>query len=288
MTDTPRPNVTGADREGRMTEEQRRELGGLLREKRAGLRPADVGLPEGIRRRAPGLRREEVALLAGVSVAWYTWLEQGRAIRPSAGTLERILDALRCTQEERLYIQQLQRATPDPPEGPWNPLLQQVLDAFLPAPALLLNQHWERTAQNATAEYLEFFPQLGDGACLLDLMFLGAEARAIVRDWPDQARQLVAAFRLDSSRYTNDDWFPQKVRQLSAASPDFATFWAERQVRDHAAVHMHLQHPEFGLLALNATWLQVSGTPHFKILVCTADPGSPTAAALARMAARTR
>ncbi|MGY2894463.1 helix-turn-helix transcriptional regulator [Deinococcus sp. UYEF24] len=270
-----------------MDEQQRKELGALLREKRATLKPGQVGLPDGTRRRAPGLRREEVALLAEVSVAWYTWLEQGRDVRPSPGTLKRILEVLRFTPEERLYVQLIQTTGPVVLETSWNPVLQQVLDAMLPAPALLLNQYWQRLAQNATAQYLPFFPRLGDGESLLDLMFLDESIRSVVSDWPEQARQLVAAFRLDSSRYANDEWFPRKVAALAASSPIFAAFWAERQVKEHAATQTHLTHPEYGELALNTTWLQVGGAPHLKLLVCTPEPGSPTVEALVRMAALT-
>ena len=271
-----------------MAASQRRELGAFLRGKRAALQPEQVGLPPGIRRRTPGLRREEVALLAEVSVAWYTWLEQGRTIQPSPRTLSGVLDVLRCSDEERLYLRGLLRAASTPPEDAWNPALQQVLDALLPAPALLLNRHWQRLAQNASVRSLGvslgLLLEVEESRSLLDLMFLYEETRAAVINWPEQARQLVAAFRLDSSRYPEDDWFPQKVAALSAANPEFAQYWAEQQVRRHAATQVCLQHPEFGELVLNTTWLQVIGAAHLKLLVFTADPASPTGRLLTQMA----
>lgn len=273
-----------------MAEPQRRELGAFLCGKRAALQPEQVGLPPGLRRRTPGLRREEVALLAEVSVAWYTWLEQGRTIQPSPRTLSRVLEVLRCSDEERLYVRGLLRAAATPPEDAWDPALQQLLDALLPAPALLLDRHWQRLAQNASVRSLGvsmgLLSDVEESSSLLDLMFLYHETRAAVINWPEQARQLVAAFRLDSSRYPEDDWFPQKVADLSAANPDFAMYWAEQQVRRHAATQVCLWHPDFGKLTLNTTWLQVMGATHLKLLVFTADPASPTGALMTRLTGR--
>lgn len=259
---------------------QRRELGAFLREKRGLLTPQAAGLPPGTRRRTPGLRREEVAQLAGVSVAWYTWLEQGRTIHPSAATLGRVLDALRCAPEDRTYVQRLLHAAPAPPTGTrdwgWDPQLQEVLDAFLPSPALLLDRHWQRLAQNANARHLNFLPRPDEEVSILDVMFLHPESRSAVSNWPEQARHLVATFRLDSSTYPDDEWFAGKVRDLSARSPEFAQFWAERQVREHRAQSAVVRHPQFGELELHLTWMQVLGAPHLKLLLCTVAAGTPS------------
>lgn len=271
-----------------MAESQRRELGTFLRGKRAALQPEQVGLPPGFRRRTPGLRREEVALLSEVSVAWYTWLEQGRTIQPSARTLSKVLDALQCSPEDRQYVRGLLRDVAAPPDDTWDPALQQVLDALMPAPALLLNRHWQRLAQNASVGLLgislNLLLDVEDSRSLIDLMFLYEETRDAVVNWPDQARQLVAAFRLDSSRYPEDEWFPQKVVALSGASAEFAQYWAEQQVRQLAATQVRLQHADVGELTLNTTWLQVMGAEHLKLLIFTAQPASPTEALMGRLA----
>ncbi|MPY66479.1 helix-turn-helix transcriptional regulator [Deinococcus sp. SDU3-2] len=271
---------------GKVAEARRRELGAFLQEKRRSLRPESVGLPPGTRRRTPGLRREEVALLADVSVSWYTWLEQGRDIHPSVGTLTRVLDALRCTSEEGAYVRGLLSGVASPPGDTWDPALQQVLGAFLPAPAVLLDRHWRPVAVNDAARYLDRGGRADvlDGRSLLELMFLDEAVRASVVNWEEEARALVAAFRLDSSRYPDDGWFARQVAALSEASAEFTRLWAERQVRAHGSARTVMRHPEVGELVLNASWLQVMGAPHLKLLVYTVEPGSPTAAVFARLA----
>lgn len=272
-------------RGGKVAEARRRELGAFLREKRRLLQPESVGLPLGTRRRTPGLRREEVALLADVSVSWYTWLEQGRDVHPSAGTLMRVLDALRCTSEEGAYVRGLLSGVASPPGNTWDPALQQVLDAFLPAPAVLLDRHWRPVAVNDAAHYLNHDGRMDvlDGRSLLELMFLDADVRASIVNWEEEARALVAAFRLDSSRYPDDRWFAWQVAALSEASAVFGSLWEEQQVRSYGSARTVMRHPEIGELVLNASWLQVMGAPYLKMLVYTVERGSPTAALFARL-----
>ncbi|MDC0746775.1 helix-turn-helix transcriptional regulator [Polyangium mundeleinium] len=224
MTDTPRLP-------------RRVELAQFLRTRRARLRPADVGLPEGARRRTPGLRREEVARLADVGVSWYTWLEQGRDIHVSEPLLERLALALRLSPTERAHLFDLAHGRPAarPTISPdaVSVILQRVLDAY-PFPALVFTSRWDILAWNEPAVIL-----FGDLGALpveqrngLWSMFMNPERRARMPGWEKDARRAVAGFRLDAARAADRTEFDALVAELSRVSPEFARFWGEHDVAE--------------------------------------------------------
>ncbi|MES1200077.1 MAG: helix-turn-helix transcriptional regulator [Pseudomonadota bacterium] len=245
-------------------------LGAYLRDRRAKLDPAALGLPLS-RRRTPGLRREEVAQRAHVSATWYTWLEQGRGGAPSAEVLDRIARALMLTDAERehLFLLGLGR----PPEMHYaatqdaSPRLQRVLDALDPVPAFVKTLTWDVVAWNRAASAV-----LGDYAepaqrNILRRIFLDPRARAAQLDWESVARFVVGAFRADYARAGASVEVKALVEDLSARSPEFAAMWRENDVRGHGEGTKQLRHPTAGLLTLEYSAFAVDGRPDLMMVV---------------------
>ena len=225
--------------------ERRRELADFLTKRRAALGPTDVGLPEvgGRRRRTPGLRREELASLAGLSVDWYIRLEQGRAERPSAGVLDALASALRLSDDERHHLYALARGErppllPSPTEEPDESLLRIL--ASLPEqppaamPAMLLGRRWDVLAWNRPlAELLVPFDHYPAGQRnLVRLTFLDDRYRARYADWSAVAEETVANFRASVARHLDLPDVQSLVDELTTQSEDFAHWWAEHAVRE--------------------------------------------------------
>jgi transcriptional regulator with XRE-family HTH domain len=223
-----------------LPEDQRRLIGAFLRRRREQLRAADVGLAasRSERRRTPGLRREEIAQICGMSPTWYAWIEQGRDISVSSLALARLAQAMHLTAAERAYLFQLTRkrdpADPathsDEVEGAPSPALRAALDA-ISAPAYLLDRLWRARAWNALAARLFTKWLGGDEPCLLAYVFLDKTARTFIADWENRARRLVAEFRADTARDPDDRALHALIDRLSAGSAEFAAFW-----RDHAVL----------------------------------------------------
>jgi transcriptional regulator with XRE-family HTH domain len=237
--------------------EQRRLLGGFLRARREALTP---GVGAG-RRRTPGLRREEVAVLCGMSATWYTWVEQGREIALSATALARLAGALRLTAAERAYMFELARKRDPapfapPPAAAVPPELASVLDAYA-APAYLLDRLWHAKAWNAPAARL-FAPWLnGPEPCLLRFVFLDPAAKNFIFDWQDRAQRLLAEFRADMAPHQEDPQIQDLIERLREESPDFARLWTTHTVLAREGGERLFNHPETGLLRFE----QVTLTP---------------------------
>jgi transcriptional regulator with XRE-family HTH domain len=215
---------------------RRSDLAAFLRARRAGVSPAEVGLVPGARRRTPGLRREEVALLAGVSVSWYTWLEQGRHINVSADVLDSLARVLRLDAVETDHLHQLAgsprvaiatSANPDVP--PW---ALRLLDSLAPAPAYVLGPTWDYLAWND--EQAALFPQLATLEAphrnLVWAMFVVPETRQLIIDWEDEARRVLSQFRADITPLRDDPTVAALIDALHDASDEFATWWERHDV----------------------------------------------------------
>jgi transcriptional regulator with XRE-family HTH domain len=235
--------------------DQKLELARFLRDRRARLKPEDVGLSRGRRRRTPGLRREEVAQLAGISVEWYKWLEQARDVRAGAQTLERIGHALRLEPAEIRYLLLLSDHAPDEQdpimEGQGvSGRLQRVLDELLPCPAYIHGRRWDVLAWNDAASLV-----LGDFAALSGVerncLYMGliGPLRDRIPEWEDHAKGLVAAFRADYARYRGEPWFDELISVLLQKSPEFARWWSEPKVRGWRDGMKRFHHPVLGELA---------------------------------------
>jgi transcriptional regulator with XRE-family HTH domain len=232
-----------------------RALGDFIRAHRERLSPMAVGLPPGPRRRTPGLRREEVAQLCGVSPTWYTWIEQGRPVSASADALARIAMALQLSRAERAYLFEL-AAQRDPAEP--DPAAQDAPAALLKsvelidAPAYVLDRQWNALRWNAQAAAL--FTGWLDGVQdrnLLSFTFTAPGAQSLIVDWETRARRLVAEFRADSIRHLNDAPTRAMIDSLSAASDAFARFWASQDVGEREGGTREFNHPTRGRLVFD-------------------------------------
>jgi transcriptional regulator with XRE-family HTH domain len=253
---------------------RRSELAQFLRSRRARITPADVGLPPGLRRRTPGLRREEVAQLAGVGVTWYTWLEQGRPINASVQILDAIARTLRLDQAEREHLYRLADvpSVPDgPPGGCLAPEVQSVLDALVPLPAAVYNGRYDLLAYNRS--YYALFPILVEAPPAernaLWQMFMVPACCCAVANKDVELPQMVATFRAAFARHLGEPAWTGFVRRLSAASPDFARMWATHDVAGPSTRLKLFQHVLGRLLKTVSTSFAISMTPEARMIVYT-------------------
>ena len=211
-------------------------LGTFLRSHRERLSPAKLGLASAGRRRTPGLRREEVAQLCGVSTTWYTWLEQGRSVHASIAVLTRIAEALQLSRAEKLYLFEIARS----PGLDGNerceseaPTVIKDLVNQMPLPAYILDRQWNAVAWNRKAAML-FRPWLieSDDRNLLRFVFLNRHARVLIVDWKMRARRLLAEFRSDAGRHLNESPTLRLISELQNGSKFFAKVWNEQGVRE--------------------------------------------------------
>jgi transcriptional regulator with XRE-family HTH domain len=263
-------------------------LGDFLRDRRRRLQP-EAGAPA--RRRTPGLRREEVAARAGVSVTWYTWLEQGRGGAPSVQVLERLARALELDAAGREILFLLAQNRPPPvqpePTPPVPPVVQRVLDAMPASPAFVKTRTWDVVAWNAAAAAV-----LADYAALpprernaLRRLFCDSRARDVLSDWEEHARFAVSIFRYDVARVGGDPQADALAAELQTASADFRRLWAENDLRSHGAARKSFRHPEFGAVTFEIAGFAVDGAEGLTMIVFT--PASPAdASALERLLAR--
>jgi transcriptional regulator with XRE-family HTH domain len=268
----------------------RSEIREFLSSRRARLKASDVGLPDYGPRRVPGLRREEVAVLAGVSVPYYTRLERGDVAGVSDGVLEALARALQLDDAERAHLFDLTRAVqplaPPPrrrtvkPEV--RPSVQLILDALHGVPAILSNDRQDFLAANALARAL--FVNLYDGQERPNsarFIYLDARARDLYPDWEPVARDVVAALRSAVGRSPGDRALSDLIGELSTRSEDFRQHWARHDVRYHSSGVKRLHHPHVGDMELRYEGLDVVLDTGLTIYAYTAEPGSRSAEALA-------
>jgi transcriptional regulator with XRE-family HTH domain len=254
---------------------QRRVLGDFLRARRDSLSPAALGLPDGSRRRTPGLRREEVATLAGLSTTWYTWLEQGRDVSVSPLGLARIAATLRLDRAARAYLFDLAGRRDPAPEPDFSDELPPALPACLAAiatPAYVLDRAWNFRDWNAAAADLfagalvrwEPMPNL------LRFVFLDPNARALLPDWPTRARRVLAEFRADCAAHLEDPPVARLLADLRRDSTDFARLWELHGVTGREGGARGFAHPTLGVLRYDQTAFAVVGRPELKLVMLTA------------------
>jgi PAS domain-containing protein len=235
---------------------RRAELADFLRTKRASLQPEEVGLPDGGRRRTPGLRREEVALLAGVGTTWYTWLEQGRAVRASLEVLEALSRALQLTPAERAHVILLGRGEEARPcKAPVEEVsstMRQLVENLGPGPVYLLGRRWDYLAWNKSFERV-FGWEPGSEPLSRNhvwLWFMDPSRRELCSsDWASSARLLVAKFRADSARQIGDPAFEELISALESSSPEFRKLWKRHEVAGSSVGRKDLTHALVGRLS---------------------------------------
>lgn len=248
-------------------------LGAFLRSLRERRSPADFGLAPGPRRRTPGLRREEVAQLCGLSVTWYTWIEQGRDVSVSASTLVRLARGLRLARAERSYLFEVAgRLDPERPgtrEDPPEEVLACV-DA-IDDPAYILDRTWRARRWNAKASRLFAGWLDADGEKnLLRYIFLRPEARALILDWTSRAHRVVAEFRAAVTAYSDDPDVRRVVEELRIGSAEFERCWETQGILAREGGDRAFNHPTMGLLHYQQVSLSLAGWPDYRLTMLLA------------------
>jgi transcriptional regulator with XRE-family HTH domain len=275
---TTRGEQGGTDRDAA----RRAELGDFLRTRRARLQPEAARLARSGRRRTPGLRREEVAQLAGISAAWYTWLEQGREIRVSPEVLHRVADALQLSPDERRHLLVLaDRGVASgelPGEETVPPKLERVLRGMRDLPACVIGRYADLLAASPALRAL--LPPMdeipGEKRNLLVFVFTDPELRARLSDWESFARECLAHFRAGYASLVGDPRAERVVERLRRESPEFAGWWERYELEPAPSGSVVLDHPRAGTLMLD------------HVLLATSEPAGLTFGLLSPADAATR
>ncbi|MFU1795203.1 helix-turn-helix transcriptional regulator [Paenibacillus azoreducens] len=258
------------------SERRRKELGDFLRTRRSRVSPYEAGLQSSSRRRTPGLRREEVASLSGISLPWYTALEQGRDIQVSEQVLESLVRTLRLSRDERNYLFMLAKANPavapiKEVDGSIPPALKQILDRLGTYPAFVVDRRWNVLAWNKTAGTLcgdlEQAKELERN--LLWRTFMMEVSKDRIVNWENVSAMLLAHFRNRYAMYINDGWYQDLVCKLHGHSEPFRTWWERHEVAGNSEGDQVLNHPETGLLSFHYNTFMVSESSDYLMRVYT-------------------
>ena len=272
-------------------EQRRRELADFLRNRRAAIAPEDVGLPGGGRRRTPGLRREEVAQLAGVGTTWYTWLEQGRDVRASRSVLDALADALRLTPAERRHVLLLGRGEQLPPAPAEceevSPAVRRLVANLGLSPGYILGRRWDYLAWNDAMAAV-----FGDPGAVAPehrnqvwLFFTDPGRRKLMPDWPRFARMLLSRFRADYARHVGDPDFEQLIADLHAASPEFRRWWSQHEVKGDTDGRKEIIHPVAGRMLFEHAAFRHLERGEQRLILYTPLPDEDTVGKMQRLLA---
>ena len=266
--------VTVEPRDAPTSERRRVELGKFLRSRRAQLSPADFDMPAGPRRRTPGLRREELALLAGVGVSWYTWLEQGREINVSTQVLDALARTLRLDRAERWHMYVLAEAVPvavNTGRGQVTEELTEILHSLDPLPAVVTDARFDILAENDA--YRDLFRDWHSLPCIhrntLWCTLTEPTARDKFPQYEESVRCQVARFRAAYARHVGDQDWEEDIRRLSGLSGEFTELWARHEVAEFQPRVRTFPHPSAGELTLTTSELQVPATQDGRFVVYT-------------------
>jgi transcriptional regulator with XRE-family HTH domain len=264
-------------------ERRRAELADFLRRKRASIKPEDVGLPNGGRRRTPGLRREEVSQLAGVGATWYTWLEQGRDVRASLEVFEAISNALGLTPAERTHLILLGRGEEAPPCKPpaerISPTVRRLIESLGPNPAYAIGRRWDYLAWNeaAVALFGDFGKIPKPARNHLWQLFMDPARRELLADWEKGSRLAVAKFRADSARHLGDPSFEELIQALRQSSPAFCKAWKRHEVAQAGQGRKEVHHPVLGTLLFEHAVFHPADFPDQRVTLYSPVPDTDTA-----------
>ncbi|WP_234581831.1 helix-turn-helix transcriptional regulator [Micromonospora sp. MH99] len=244
------------------------ELGAFLRSRRERVTPAETGLPVTGRRRTPGLRREELALLAGISATWLTYLEQGRDVRPSGQVLDALGRALRLTAAEQEHLHRLAGGVTTPGEDAPEQVAPEV--AGVPAllgdnPAYVTGICYDVLAINEAAA--ELFGGIGPGGNVVRWMFTDRAARDVLVDWEWEARAVLARLRMIAGRHPGHPRVARLVAELSEASPEVREWWPQYDIQFSHAGRKRLRHPRLGVITVSHSAFHVAERPEQTLVV---------------------
>jgi transcriptional regulator with XRE-family HTH domain len=235
----------------------RQQLAHFLKDRRARISARDIGLPVSARRRAPGLLREEVAQLAGISVTWYTWMEQARPTNPSMVVLKRLARTLRLSATERAHLINLARPDLDP-AAPAAKLalpapLAEILRGLAPHPAYMVDPHWDVVAWNEPAARLfgDFGKIEPTARNILELLFLDLTWRALFADWAVVAEAAVGQYRASTVHLRDDQRLRTRIARLMERSAEFRRWWPRQEVAGPASWRKTINHPQAGTIVFN-------------------------------------
>jgi|SRR5450755_284000 transcriptional regulator with XRE-family HTH domain len=264
-----------------------REVASLLRSRRERLRPSDVGLPVGLRRRTSGLRREEVAQLASISTTYYTFLEQGRDVRPSRQILDSLADALRLSHAERGYLHELIHGAPRRPAAnaaeKLPPAVADLVDRLDPHPTYVTGRCWDVLAANRAARAVwTDWPEVPPAERnMLWWTFMDPAARSVLIEWEAEASAQLARFRTAAARHPDDPGFVALIERLHAGSAEVRAWWPRHDVAPLSSGTKRIRHPVLGELTFQHVVLQLADDPEQKIVTFSA--GEQEQAAIARL-----
>jgi hypothetical protein len=244
------------------------ELGTFLRSRRERVTPADTGLPATGRRRTPGLRREELALLAGISATWLTYLEQGRDVRPSGQVLDALARALRLTGAEQEHLRRLAggdaTGEQDAPEEV-APEVARVPALLGDNPAYVTGICYDVLAHNAAAT--ELLQGIGPRGNVVRWMFTEPAAREVLVDWEPEARNILARLRVIAGRHPDHPHVTRLVAELTAASPEVREWWPRYDIQFSHAGRKRLRHPRLGAITVSHAAFHVAERPEQTLVV---------------------
>jgi len=268
---------------------RRSELADFLRKRREALKPEDVGLPNGGRRRTPGLRREEVASLAGVGTTWYTWLEQGRDVRASQQVLESLAEALRMNAAEHSHLMLLGRGDEVTPVQPrsetLDPTIRLLVENLGQSPAIVIGRRWDYLAWNPAFEAVFCDPMKYPEGRRNQLwaIFIDPERRRRVDDWEDGARNALARFRADNARHLGDPDFEELIEALRESSDEFRCWWKRHEVARSGTGRKRMRHPDVGTLWFEHAVFKLEESPEQRLILYSPLPKCNTAAKVAQL-----
>ncbi|NOU81832.1 helix-turn-helix domain-containing protein [Paenibacillus sp. LMG 31459] len=267
-------------------------LSDFLKSRRAAISPAAAGLPEGSRRRTPGLRREEVAQLAGVSNTWYTWLEQGRDIKVSPSVLDCIAAALRLTKDERSYLFALaldngpgSMIYPQEESSVIHPSLQKILQELKSCPTIISDRHcgivgWNEAAAHVFLDFAKLPPEQRN---MISLLFVRKEFRRLAVNWEQFVRGYLSIFRAYYGQYLEDRWYDEFIAEMKDQHPEFNQLWEESRVSSAPDVVLEFRHAKAGKMLFHLTSLQVQGSTDLRCSIYTPAGDSNTESKLKQL-----
>ena len=263
----------------------------FLKNQRAKLNPEALGFPPGTRRRTPGLRREEVAQLAGVSTTWYTWLEQGRDVKASASVLDCIATALQMNADERKYLHSLAFESGSEPVPPrqepvqMSPSLRKIITELAYCPVIVSDRMCNIVGWNPAAAYvfLDFAQIPPEERNMIRLLFTRKEFRRLAVNWEQFSSSFLSMFRSYYGEYVGDGWYEHFLEEMMGEHPDFKAMWENSQVSYAPEVHLEFRHARAGRMVYELTSLKVYGPDDLRCNVYTPAPDTNTEAKLRQL-----